>query len=359
MHSCQRAATENPEYCNDGERTRTWRWASIASLLICSPLLSELLSGSVKLSTLPVLIPATGVWGCAALLIREFVRWRRGDWRMTLTLGIALAVAEECVIQQTSLAPLISFPVDEVYGRWFGVNWEYFLWAVGFESVWAVVAPIAFIETLFPAVREERWLSRRGVVICSLVFLCCSFVAWFAWTQVFIPKFFPESAYTPPLLAFVLSLAVIAALIGLANWFVASVSKRSKKCPSPRLVVVFSFLWAFAWFSQVLLAFGIFPALPPGVAFSAGVALGIAAILIASRWVSSRYWSTRHTMAAILGLVFATACGGAIALTVGKATTVDRIGHLVLNAAAIVWLACRLWSQSGAETKHDSIQTLR
>lgn len=324
---------------------RARHWAPVIVLLICPPLFSELLSGSVKISTFPVLIPATGVWGCAALLIREFVCWRHGDWRMTFTLGLALAVAEECVIQQTSLAPLVGVPPDTIFGRRYGVNWVYFLWALGFESVWAVAVPIAFTETLFSGVKEQRWLTWRGVTICTIVFVCCSIVAWFTWTQVFVPQYFPDSVYAPPLIAFVLSLAAFAALIGLACTFAGSIPSRIEWCPSLRLLVVLSGIVAFVWYSQVLMAFGMFPELPPLGVFMTGVLLGVSVTFVASRWVANHGWSDRHTMAAILGIVIATACGGAIVLTVSKASTLDRIGHILVNVAAAVWLLHWLWTK--------------
>ena len=48
-----------------------------------------------------------GVGLRCALMIRDLVRRRRQGWRAMLLLGIALAIAEECLIQQTSLAPLV------------------------------------------------------------------------------------------------------------------------------------------------------------------------------------------------------------------------------------------------------------
>jgi hypothetical protein len=167
----------------------------------------------------------------------------------------------------------------------------------------------------------------------------------------FLPKFFPDSVYTPPPIALVLSLAAVAALVGLANSFVESGSHRDVRVASPWLVVVLSGLCAFLWYSQVLLAFGIFPALPPWLAFCAGVAPGVAVLVVVNRWISSHNWSTRHTTVALLGLVLAMACGGVIALTVGNASTLDRIGHLVVNAVAIVWLARRLRSESRPGTR--------
>ena len=50
--------------------------------------------------------------------------------RNMLFLALALAIAEECVIQQTSLAPLVIQIRGESYARVFGVNYVYFLCAV-------------------------------------------------------------------------------------------------------------------------------------------------------------------------------------------------------------------------------------
>ena len=41
--------------------------------------------------------------------------------------GIAYALAEECVILQTSFYPLFANP-QHIYGRTLGVNWIYLLW---------------------------------------------------------------------------------------------------------------------------------------------------------------------------------------------------------------------------------------
>ena len=110
----------------------------IVSLLLLAPLISEVIYGATRLSTIFVLVPEILTWGCAALLIREFVRrWNKG-WPSMLLLGLALAVAEEWIIQQTSIAPLIGL-AKTAYGRVWGVNLVYFLWALGYESVWVVL----------------------------------------------------------------------------------------------------------------------------------------------------------------------------------------------------------------------------
>ena len=87
-----------------------------------APLVGEVLSGSTRLSFLFVFVPEMMVWGCGGLIAREAVRRWRGGWTSLLLLGIALAVAEEIVIQQTSLAPLPWPSPGASYGRLWGVN---------------------------------------------------------------------------------------------------------------------------------------------------------------------------------------------------------------------------------------------
>ena len=94
--------------------------APAITLILLAPFVAEVLSGATRLSFLFVFIPEAMVWGCGALLIRELhCRWRAGAPSLVL-LGLALAVAEEWVIQQTSLAPLPW--VHTTYGRLWGVN---------------------------------------------------------------------------------------------------------------------------------------------------------------------------------------------------------------------------------------------
>ncbi|HSS96421.1 MAG TPA: hypothetical protein VLK33_05310, partial [Terriglobales bacterium] len=96
--------------------SRWQRLAPIFSLIFLAPFVAEVLSGATRLSFIFVLIPEMMVWGCGALLIRDIVRRWQGGWTSMLCLGLALAVAEEFIIQQTSLAPLAWLP-SPAYGR--------------------------------------------------------------------------------------------------------------------------------------------------------------------------------------------------------------------------------------------------
>src|SRR5580704_14294446 len=131
--------------------------APILTLLLLSPFIAEVLSGSTRTSILFVYIPEVMVWGVGALLCRELVRrWRAGGTSLLL-LGLGLSIAEEFIIQQTSLAPLPFPGAHADYGRVGGINLVYLLFMLGFESVWVVVVPVEVTELFFPQRASQPW----------------------------------------------------------------------------------------------------------------------------------------------------------------------------------------------------------
>ncbi len=177
----------------------------IWTLLILAPVIGEVLSGSTRLSVLFVLIPEIMVWGGGALLCRELVRrWRAGGTSLLL-LGLALSIAEEFIIQQTSIAPLPFPGVNSAYGRYLGVNWIYLLFMLGFESVWVVLIPVQVTELIFPNHREEPWLRKRGVIATCIAFLIGCRIAWYGWTQQARPRLH-AAPYHPPAMLIVIGI---------------------------------------------------------------------------------------------------------------------------------------------------------
>ena len=342
-----------PEHASpaaSASRSRWQRIGPVVTLLLLSPIVSEVLAGSTRLTTLFVLIPATGVWGCAALLIREASR-RWGKAGSLLLLGLALAVAEECIIQQTSLAPLVGSDAAHGYGRSLGVNWVYLVWALGFESIWAVVVPVALTGVLFPDRRNEVWIGRRGAWIAAVVLVLSSFAAWYSWTQVYVPKFFPQSVYHPPLTPRLIALAAIGALI-----FAAVRVRRSapvvsppsfSPLPSGRMVGLAAFALALPWYLLVLLAFNVLPALPVTVPLLGGLVIAVAAMRWPGRWLAQPDFGDAHRLALILGVVAATLVGGIATLAAAKALLIDRIAQIGFNLATIAWLLALARRRSG------------
>jgi hypothetical protein len=320
--------------------SRWQRLGPIVSLLLLAPVISEVLYGATRISVIFVLIPEILTWGCGALLIRECLRrWNQG-WPSMLLMGLALAMAEECVIQQTSIAPLVGLAKQD-YGRVWGVNWMYFLWALGYESVWVVLLPVQLTELIFPARREQMWLRTRSFVIASVVFVAGACMAWYGWTQRARVMIFHMPPYTPPVLYIVTALGVIALLI-LAAYALPSFRPRPGQtvshAPSPWLVGSIVTALGTPWGAFVLLGFGSLPALPFRLGLAVGTGWCALTLFLVWRWTSSTDWGDAHRFALTFGGVLACMLGGFVVFKVGGALRIDWIGKTILNLIAIVWL---------------------
>ena len=320
------------------------RWARLApafTLLVLAPVVAEVLSGATRLSYIVVLIPEIMVWGCGALLAREAVcRWRAG-WTSLLFLGLALSIADEFIIQQTSLAPLPWLPSAQSFGRAWGVNWLYFLYMLGYESVWVVLVPVYLTELLFPDRRREPWVHTGGLIISGIVFIFGSFIAWFAWTQQARPNVFHVPKYTPPLLTVLLGLLAIALLIFTA-YAIRRVSPHSpstaRTAPQPWLVVLLVLLLGYPWYLLIALVFA--PTIARGIPFwlplFVGIAWAIAAYLILKRISSTAGWRDIHRWALIFGALLVSMTAGFL----GNNTwpRMDVVAKAILNVVALLCL---------------------
>ncbi|MFI5454803.1 MAG: hypothetical protein ACHRXM_05070 [Isosphaerales bacterium] len=337
----------------DSPAPPAWRRsAPVVALLLLSPVIAEVLFGATRITTIFVLAPQIGIWGCGVLIIRDVVRCRRRGWTAILLMGIALAVGEECLIQQTSLAPLVGADLNHPYGRALGVNWVYFLWALGYESIWVVVLPIQLTELIFPARRDEPWLGTRGVVISATVFVLASFVAWYSWRQVFVPRFFPELAYQVPFRSVMIALAAIVALAATAlgpQWSSRPEHRTNRPAPRPWPVGLVAFGLGLPWFALVFLAYGAAPTLPPVIPLVAGLALAGVAFSLIAHVSRSPAWQDSCRLAIIFGGILASMLAGFLVLKLGGAPPIDVIGKLVLNVIAVlllIRLAVRIQSRS-------------
>ncbi|HLX38924.1 MAG TPA: hypothetical protein VKR42_00235 [Ktedonobacteraceae bacterium] len=329
----------------------------IITLLLLSPIIAEVLFGSTSLSTLYVLLPEIGTWGCGTLLIRSLVRRRKLGWIAILLLGIVLALAEECLIQQTSLAPLVGVNPAHVYGRALGVNWIYLLFQLGYESLWVVVVPIQLTELLFPSQRDDPWVGRRGQFIAGTVFVLAAFMAWYSWTQLARPAFHLP-AYNPPLLAVGSALLTMVALV-----VVALVRPRSPRAPHtaeraappPWLTGGASFVFSLLWFVLLALAYNAAPSFPAVLAFIGGIAWAGAAWAVLLHWSTRRGWHDLHRLALVFGACVASMLAGFILHVV--VLPIDVVGKLVFNVIALLWLSClsfRLSRQKGNQSQTAS-----
>ncbi len=317
-------------------------WRRIApalTLMFLAPMIAEVLPGATRVSSIFVLPIEMLVWGGGALLSRGLVRKFGLSWVALLFLGFALAIAEECIIQQSSLAPPVIAVKGHDYARALGVNWVYFLWALGYESLLVVVVPVALTELIFPSRRERTWLSLAGTGVVTVLFGIGSFIAWFLWTHIVRIKVFHVGAYTPPMEAIAIAAGAILLLIVCAISSRRSAPKGAGWAPPPPIVLWFlALLPPVAWYWLVLLGFGVDPTFPIPLAVAEAVVVPAIMLAVLPRWASHQNWRTGHTYAAVSGTIIGAMGVGFVGF---YASPLDFWGKIALDAIAtvlLVWL---------------------
>lgn len=322
---------------------RVW---PIAVLIFIPPVLTEVLMGSVTLSRLWLLIPMASVYGTAALLIREVTRRRAGGRGMLLSLGLAFAVAEECVILQTSLTP--GFFPSGSFGLAYGVQWIYLTALVWYESVYAIVLPIYLTEMLFPHQRGKLWLSPRGLWITGVVFVLASIGVWQLWMHGGLQQYGANHYRVSPLyiLAALVVIGLIVAGTLLPRRASSTASKAERGALHPWLVWLLACGFGLTWFLLIALPYvpgdslgGVSPLIPIGV----GVLWILLGLWVLRRITSAADWGDRQRLALIFGMSVAGMLGGT--LVVLASPPLDILGKFAFDLIAVglfIWFAARV-----------------
>ena len=208
------------------------------------------------------------------------------------------------------------------------------------KSIWVVLLPVQLVELIFPERRDEPWLRSRGLVISAVVFALASFLAWFTWTQLYLPSL-PQAPYRVPLSSIGLAFIAIVLLSAVAlgpfrlTW---SQPQTTRRAPAPTLVGLAAFMLALPWFALIFLAYDVLPNLPVAIPMAIGVILAGVAFALIARWSSTPGWRDSSRLALIFGAVVASMIAGFLVFALGRALPIDVIGKLVLNVIAVAWL---------------------
>jgi hypothetical protein len=313
------------------------RIGPVLTLAFLAPFIAEVLSGATRISVIIALVPEMMVWGGGALLARELVRRWGGRWPSLLMLGLALSVAEEFIIQQTSLAPLPFPGALGGYGRMWGVNWIYFLFMLGYESVWVVLVPVQVTELLFPERRNDSWLRKWGIVRACWLFMVGSFMAYFGWVKrarIMILHMAPYQPRWTTLFAGVWTILLLAATAYLLRRTGHEAPGRA--APWAWVVGIVVLAMGFPWYWLMKLQFSPSSASHPPfwIPIAVCVAWAGVAYLLFRRWTSTSAWSDLHGWAAAFAATMV--CMVAGFLGSGSWSRVDLVGKIILNVAAVV-----------------------
>jgi hypothetical protein len=319
------------------------------SLMLLAPLVAEILPGATRFSAIFVYPIEVVVWGGGALLVRAAVRhWKLG-WRNMLLLALSLALAEECLIQQTSLAPVVIQLQGEVYARAFGINYVYLLWALVYEVILVAFVPIALTELIFPDRRDDSWVNRSGLTIVLILFALGSVVARFSWenarTEFFhLPPYAPPAAYVAA--AAILILVLIGAAIGPFRDRLAGPTKPLRP-PHPSILVLGGLVWASAWYALCLMGFGIAPQVAPIIPVTAGLIIAGAILILVPRWAAHPTWNRADTTAIVIGAIYGSMAAGFAGFIYGAAPS-DLYFKIAIDIlAAILLLVLAFKRRSG------------
>ncbi len=152
--------------------------------MLGAPLIAEFVSGSTAPQAwLLPWVPLTfmGIYGVAALVIRDYAIRLRGGAVAVLVLGLAFGVVNEGMAAHSLFDP--NWPgvgVLASYGRWEGVSWLWAEWIVVFHAVWSISFPIFLARQCWPEVRDVRFLSDRSLVMLAPVPIVVAIASSFA-----------------------------------------------------------------------------------------------------------------------------------------------------------------------------------
>jgi hypothetical protein len=319
------------------------------TLMLLAPLIAEVLPGATRVSSIFVLPLEMCIWGGGALLARAAVRhWKLG-WLNLLLLGFALSIAEEFLIQQTSLAPMmVQIFKGADYARAGGINYLYLLWALCYEAVLVVVVPVMVTELIYRSRRHDTWVTRTGVVVAIIAFLIACLPAWYLWTQFVRDKILHVGIYNPPAASIVLGAVAFVTLIVLAT----GPTRRTLAAPSTPLsppppwgLFVMGAVAGALWFGLLLLAFRIKPEIPPGLAVAGGIAVAAIGCWLVPRFAAHPAFRDAHRMGIALGAMLGTNAINYLGFINGNAAPLDLYGKMVLDAIGtmlLIWLALSL-----------------
>jgi hypothetical protein len=311
----------------------------VLALLVAAPLIGEVVFGSTPLTRVYNLIFEVGMYGGAAVLVRELVVRRRLGASSLIALGLAYGVFEEGLVLQSLFDrhyPGLDFL--GYYGHGAGTSWPWAAFIVPYHAVFSITIPIGLVHLWFPDAAARPWLTRAGVAAVAALFAvgCLDLVLFFTLARR------PPPATSAVVLG--VTTALVVSVVLLAGWASpgrrhpgpAASSTRPSSMPAPlsnRAARLLGLSAGLSWFIglRVLL-------IGDGNNVPAPVVPAIAVALFTLWWATvSRLTGTRHVQPEQWCALFAGALtsswfmGFLISVVSGGPPVVNLVGHVLVG----------------------------
>ncbi|HZR39590.1 MAG TPA: hypothetical protein VFB12_05720 [Ktedonobacteraceae bacterium] len=304
-------------------------------LVIMSPLMAELLWGSIPVTRAFALLFLIPMYGGGALLIRELARRGGRGWGSIVLLGAAFGIVEEGLALQSFFNPTL-YGAAEWGAHVLGINGVYTEWAIGYHAVWSITIPILLTDLLFPAQRNTPYLGRVGLIITGIIYVLGVVLIGFSARAAIAPGYWASPVLLGLATLTVLVLAVVA-LVLLPHR--EPESQHEGNVSSPWVALLVSGICGFAWQFVLINLRHFLPVIVQGV-FVLIPMLGVIIMAVGVIWfvqksAQSRGWSDLHLLALASGALVAHTVFGVWVLV---STTADRLGLSVLGLIMTVLL---------------------
>jgi hypothetical protein len=284
-----------------------WRtWPAALTLLVLSPLVAEVTSGSTPplLAIQPfALIFLPTLYGISILLVHEIMARRRLGWGNALLLGAAFGVFQEALIVQTwfnYISPASPSHSDALYGVPWGTKVDWALHLTLYHAVVSITVPLMLIALFFPRHAPLPWLGPKRIVLLTawMLLLCGALAVNVAFTQ-----FAKDGYHGPPPIPYLSSIALTALLIllGVVARF---------PTPRPNLTRRAPRLWtARLMCCGCMVLFFLLSIVLPATKMPVAIEIGLLALVFAwalSRvrsWSARAGWNERHVLSVAIGVI--------------------------------------------------------
>lgn len=256
----------------------------IAPAVILSVLalaIPEIIMGSTPVSHADQWLFEFLFYGSGALLIREIVIKFKLSWPSVIILGLAFGLTEEGLLLQSVFNPGF-LNLDLSFGRFWGVNWVWTQFIVGYHALFSISIPIFLTEMIFGKRKNVPWLSKIWFWIIGIVFVISGLL--------FYMIFHNMSGFETTPSHYLFALAIIIGLVLVA--FRIRINQQVKTESKPYLSVVtglIAFIGSFIWLFGLRMVFTKGGGFLPWIVQLFGLVALIIIVAILTKWSKWRW----------------------------------------------------------------------